>query len=166
MAHKSITPRGRTSALIGGGIGGLAVLTVRFVTESPWTVFHRLSAGDILPPLWLLGLLWFAIPILCGLGAGLLWADIPASGEAGASFWRGCTCLVLSLMCMLAWYALLFGKCSLFFSGLCLLAAMLCSCLCVLAWKSFSIGAVLLVGGNTLWCLALFLMQLGVALHA
>ncbi len=165
MGSKRVTGEGRTSALIGGAVGLLAVIIVRFATETPWTVYHRLSAGDVLPPLWLLALAWFALPVLCGLAAGLLYGSLHRAPDAEAAFWRGCTCLVLSLMCALAWYTLLFGKCSLFFSGLCLVAAMLFSVLCVLSWRVLSVAATLLVCGNVLWYLILFLMQLAVALH-
>ena len=72
MAIKEISPTGRSYALIGGAVGLLMTMAVRFAMGSPWTVFHRLNAADVLPPLWLLGLLWFAFPILCGLAAGAL----------------------------------------------------------------------------------------------
>ncbi len=168
MANKvtTITQTGRSGALVGGLIGLLIPLFVRFVTGSPWTVIHRFSAGEILPPLWFLGLLWFALPTLCGLAAGGLWAELHHAAEREASFWRGCTCLVLSLMCASAWYALLFGKCSLFFSWLCLLAAAVLSVLCAISWKGLSGGASLLVAGNALWSLILLFFQLTVVLCA
>ena len=167
MAIKEISPTGRSYALIGGAIGLLAALTVRFAMGSPWTVLHRLNAADVLPPLWLLGLLWFAFPVLCGLSAGALMSRLCGVARAEADFWRGCTFLVLSLLCAFAWYILLFGKCSLFFSGLCLLAAACASLLCVLSWRLISRGRVctLIVAVNALWYVLLFFMQLAVVLH-
>ncbi len=166
MVRNKGTAEGRTYALIGGVMGLLAVLTMRFAIESPWTVYHRLGAAEVLPPLLLLGLVWLALPILCGLAAGWLLSRLHRAADAEAAFWRGCTCLVLSLMCAMAWYALLFGKCSLFFSGLCLIGAILLSVLCALSWRALSVGVTLLAAGNALWYILLFLMQLAVVLHS
>ena len=167
MAIKEISPTGRSYALIGGAVGLLMTMAVRFAMGSPWTVFHRLNAADVLPPLWLLGLLWFAFPVLCGLAAGALMSRLCGVARAEADFWRGCTFLVLSLLCAFAWYILLFGKCSLFFSGLCLLAAACASLLCVLSWRAISHGCVctLIVAANALWYVIIFFMQLAVVLH-
>ena len=165
MAIKDITPQGRSYALIGGIVGLLAVVSVRFAMGSPWTVFHRLDAAAVLPPLWLLGLVWIALPVLCGLAAGALLGRLYGAAQAEAAFWRGCTFLVLSLLCALAWYILLFGKCSLFFSGLCLVAAAFAAFLCVLSWRAISVGCTLIVAANALWYVILFFMQLAVVLH-
>ncbi len=165
MPAQKITPMGRTYALIGGAIGLLTVVTVRFVTESPWVVFHHLNAGDALPPMWLLSLFWFSLPILCGLAAGVLLASVRHIAEREAAFWRGCTCLVLAIMCAFSWYALLFDKCSLLFSGLCLVAAALLSLACALSWRTLSSVATLLLAANALWYLTIFLLQLAVVLR-
>ena len=165
MAIKEISPKGRSYALIGGAVGLLAVLTVRFAMGSPWTVLHRLNAADVLPPMWFLGLVWFAFPILCGLAAGVIPSRLCGVARAEADFWRGCTFLVLSLLCAFAWYILLFGKCSLFFSGLCLMAAAFFSFLCALSWRTVSVGCALLVAGNGIWYILVLLMQLAVVLH-
>ncbi len=162
----NMTPRGRTCALIGGGVALVTLLTVRFVAGSPWVVLHRFSAGTVLPPLWLLGLVWFALPILCGWEAGLLFSKISHAAEREAAFWRGCTALVLSLMCASAWYVLLFGKCSLFFSGLCLPGAAILSLFGCVSWKDLSRGAVIVTTLHALWYLLLLILQLAVALHA
>ncbi len=160
-----ITPKGRTYALIGGIIGFLTVLTVRFIIGSPRMVIHALNAGGILPPLWLLSLIWFAFPTQCGLSAGLLLSRLQHAAEREAIFWRGCTALVLSFMCAAAWYALLFGKCSLIISGICLMAAIFLSVLCAISWSTLSGGAGLIMAGNALWYTVLLLLQIAVALR-
>ncbi len=163
---KKITPRGRGCALVGGGVGLLSLLVARLATGSPWAVFHHFAAGDVLPPLWLLSLLWFALPALGGAAAGVLFSCLGHAAEREACFWRGCTCLVLSFLFASAWYALLFGKYSLFFSGLCLLAAALLSFLCAVSWRTLSVGASLVIAANALWYLMLLIWQISVALHA
>ncbi len=165
MSLTEVVPRGRGYALAGGAVGLLAVISVRFAIGSPLTVFRLLDAGSVLPPLWLLGLIWTAFPILCGFAAGILYAKLHRAAQAEALFWRGCTCLVLSLLCALSWYVLLFAKCSLFFSGLCLVAAALTAGLCALSWRTLSVGCTLLTAGHTLWYVILFFMQIAVALH-
>ncbi len=166
MAVKKLTPQRRTYAIVGGITGFLSVATVRFAVGGPWTVYHRLNAGAVLPPMWILGFLWFSLPVLCGFAAGLLLSGLHGAADAEAACWRGCTCLALAWECALSWYALLFGKCSLAFSLVCLLAAACLSVLCALSWRRLSIGTALLSVGNALWYLLLLLMQLSVVLHA
>ncbi len=165
MAIREFTRGVKASAWIGGGIGLVALTVVHFAVGSPLAVFRLLGAGEVLPPLWMLGFFWMAFPVLCGFCAGSLFSRLYGAAPAEAAFWRGCTFLTLSFMCALAWYALLFGKCSLFFSGLCLVVAAVTSSICALSWHSITVGCTLLAAGNALWYVILFFMQIAVVLH-
>lgn len=160
-----VTPRQRTAALIGGGIGLISVLLLRFATTSPWIVLHRLNAGCVLPPLWLLSCLWIACFVLLGAAAGVI-LSTDAGGAAETAAWRGCTFLVLSVMLTFAWYTLLFAKFSLFVSWLCLPVGLVLAVLCGISWWQVRPAASLVAFGYALWLLLIFFWQIAVLVHA
>ncbi len=162
-----ITGTQKTAALVGGAIGGIAALSLRPAIGSPRTVWHWLGCADILPPLWVLSLLFVAWLVLIGGAVGFL---LSCSGfghtspALEATLWRGCTCLCLSIMLTFGWYTLLFGKGSLLISFALLLAAAVLAVLCALSWRTFSLPA-LIMGGYALWILCLSVWQLAVIFH-
>ena len=110
--------------LIGGGILVLMALLVREVVPHPVTVLHQYGALPLLPPLWLLQLLWvLAYFIMGGAWLCVLWIK---EGGAQHEIWRyrGSMCLVVSVLFTYVWYLLLFGTANLFLSWLCLCIAL------------------------------------------
>lgn len=162
---RNISGNRGTASLI-GGIGGVVLaLLVRFFAGGPWTILHRLGAGEILPPLWFLSLLWLSWFFLVGFATGYLLATEVGGAPREVLLWRGMTCLVLTLVLALVWYTLLFGKFSLFFSWLCLPLALAAALLCAISWWSLCRGAAVVLIGYALWLLCLFLLQMAVMLH-
>ncbi len=155
----------RVSAAVGGGVAVLVTVSVRVAVGGPVELFHYLGAGEVLPPLWLMGLLWLGGFFVIGATVGVLIISPRRCGGREADVWRGCTCLVLSLGAALMWYTLLFGKGSLFFSWLCLPVAIVAGIPGVTAWYRADRHAAVAAGGWILWMALLFLAQFAVMLR-
>ncbi len=157
----------KTACLVGGAVGIAAALSVRLGVGGTLEVLHRLDAPAVLPPLWLLTLLYLGGFFLAGAAAGsilyALWGGLGCAREAAA--WRGCTCLTLSVTLTLCWYALFFGRASLLVSWLCLLLAVALALASVLAWWIIDRLASLAVCGYTAVCFVLVVCQVAVLLH-
>ncbi len=160
-------PKGNHSIAVwitGGALVGGALLFCAAM-GSPLPTLHRLMALDILPPVWILSLIW-----LVGLfTVGAVAADMLTCPRGGrvmeASVWQGCAWLALSLALTVAWYALLFARFSLLASWISLLLAVGSTFLCCMAfWRThWTYG--IWVGGYCLWLAALCALQLVIMLR-
>ncbi len=156
----------RLAALIGGGVAVAAALLVRLAAGGAWSMVHHLGAGEVLPPLWILGCLWLGGFFAVGAAIGGL-VVAPSRGAAiEADMWRGCTCAVISLSGALIWYMLLFGKGALFLSWLCLPVALVVMLPGVISWSRVSAAATVVAVGWGLWIIMIFAGQLVVMLHS
>lgn len=154
----------RRAALL-WGLGALAVaLLVRITAGSPDYILRLYGAGVLTPPLWLAGLGWFGGIFLPGAAAGYLSGAAGGGSPREAAFWRGCTCLLLSLLWALLWYALLFGKGLLLLSWLALPIGGAAAVGCGLSWWPLSRGGATVSFGYGGWLLLLFLWELGLML--
>ncbi len=160
-----ITGPQAVAALVGGGAGLASAVCLRLCAGSPWAIFCRLSAGRILPPLWLLSLVFVGWFCLVGAGLGLLLSDGRRPPVAEGGVWRGTTCLLASVALTCLWYTLLFAKNSLLFSWICLPLAVALALLTLVSWWRPAPLYVLLAGGYALWLLCLFFWQGAVILH-
>lgn len=154
----------RRAALLWGLCALAVALLVRITAGGPDYALRLYGAGVLTPPLWLAGLLWFGGVFLQGAAAGYLSGDTGGGSLREASFWRGCTCLLLALLWALLWYALLFGKGLLLLSWLCLPIGVAAAVGCGLSWWPLSRGGALVVFGYGGWLLLLFLWELGLML--
>jgi hypothetical protein len=152
-------------ACIGAAVVTAAVLLTRAAVGSPWELLHRLSAASILPPLWLLSLLWMVSFALVGGAAGGLLAAPEGNAHRRAHLWQGSTFLVLAVVFALAWYTLLFGKLWVLISCLFPLLAAASALLCALSWRLAGGGAWMAPLGYALWQILVLLLQLAVLLH-
>lgn len=160
-------PKKKPAAFIGGGVGVAIALLVALSAGSPWVTLHRTDATAVLPPMWFLSVLWFGWFFILGSLCGGLLLSRRRGAYAEALFWRGMTCLVLSVVCSFVWYVLFFGKGSLFFSWLCLPLALAAALLTALSWwQTVGKGEACVPLGFALWILCLFLLQMAVLLHA
>ncbi len=153
------------AARIGGGVAVAAAVAVRVATGGASVMWHRWGAGAVLPPLWVLSLLWlggfFAVGATVG---GLVLA--PRRGPAWeAAMWRGCTCLIVSLGGALMWYALLFEKGTAVLSWLCLPVAAAAAVAGGMAWQRVDRRGALIAYGWAIWLALLFCAQGAVMLH-
>ncbi len=155
----------KTYVLIGGGVGILLALFPLWIVGNPLPVLYLLKADTLLPPLWLMGLLWLGVYAFLGIAAGYALACPNRSGTWNALCWRGMTFLVVEVTFSLSWYSLLFGSFLLFPAWLCLFGAVGAGGLCALSWSRFhKLPAVLSLAG-ALWHLWLLLLQFSVILH-
>jgi hypothetical protein len=84
-------------------------------------ILHLLGADALLPPLWIMGLLWLTGYVLLGAAAGYAFACSTGGPYGEASLWRGLTFLVAEVTFSFAWYSLSFGSFLLFPAWICLL---------------------------------------------
>lgn len=165
MKRSRFFPKDCTApSAIGGGIALGAALLTRLTAGSPLWLIHAGGVSGVLPPLWLLSLLWLISFAAIGAAAGYAFA-CPRGGGREACLWRGSTFLVLSAALTLTWYALLFGKHYLLPSWILLLPAAAASWLCGISW-----WRVAGIAGGAVWCwgawqIILWLLQLRVLLH-
>lgn len=152
-------------ALLGGGITLFAALLTRRAVGSPLTVLHRLEALPIIPPLWVMGLLWLASFALLGLSLGYLLTCPLENPKKEALFWRGSTFLVLAAVFSLLWYALLFGKFYPLPSWFCLLLSSAAALACTASWIQIRKAPAVAILLFSLWQVYLLLLQLAVLLH-
>jgi hypothetical protein len=156
----------RTGMLVGGGLGLAAGIALRGAAGSPLPVLRLLGADALLPPLWLVGLLFLAGYVLAGGAAGYLASCPVGGGRREAHLWRGGTFLALAVGLSFCWYSCLFSSFLLLLSWLCLLAAVGFALLCGLSWWRLNRLCALAVGMMGGWFLCLSLFQLALLLHA
>lgn len=155
----------KTYALIGACSGLAAAVCLRLTVGSPLPILRLLGADALLPPLWLVGVLWLLSYALAGASVGYILACRAGGGDRDALRWRGITFLILAVTLSFAWYSLLFSSFLLLPSWICLLLAAASALLCTLSWRSVELRAAVVSGGLTLWLLLLVLTQLMVILH-
>jgi hypothetical protein len=120
----------KTLCLTGGAVGLLLALFPLWFVGKPLPILYLLRADTLLPPLWLMGLLWLGVYALWGAAAGGALACRGHGCHADALLWRGMTFLVIAITFSLAWYSLLFGSFLLLPSWLCLGGAAVSGVLC------------------------------------
>ena len=155
----------KTSWLLGGGAGILLALFPLWFVGTPLPILYLLGADTLLPPLWLMGLLWLGVYALMGAAAVLALAGQSRGSHADALLWRGMTFLVVEITFSLAWYSLLFSSFLLLPSWLCLVGAAVSGTLCLLSWLPLRNLSALLSLAGILWHIWLLLLQLAVILH-
>ena len=155
----------KTCVLIGACAGLAAAVCLRLTVGSSLPILRLLGADTLLPPLWLMGILWLLSYALAGASVGYILACRAGGGDRDALRWRGITFLVLAVTLSFAWYSLLFSSFLLLPSWICLLLSVVSALLCTLFWRSVELRAAVVSGGLTLWLLLLALTQLMVILH-
>ncbi len=156
----------RSIAFIGGGVAVAGALVVCWLSENPRLVWHRLAAGCVLPPFWVMSLAWLLGFFLLGMAAGLLFSSCPHSAAHEAILWKGATYLLLAAVLALSWYILLFGKFLLLLSWLALLPTMAAALYAAILWWRLSPLCGGILGGYALWMLVLLILELAVMLQS
>lgn len=150
---------------LGGGLTLLAALIVRFWCGSPYPLLHTLQAEEVLPPVWLLGLLWLAGFFLLGALCGAMLGRMGGGPVQTAWRFRGGMYFLLAVMLGLVWYPLLFCAQAMWLSWLVLLLSIAMVVLCTLCWMRVwwlvSVAGI----GYLIWQVALLFMQLTVILR-
>ena len=166
MGMKSVSRLQKTGMAVGGGAGLLGAVALRGAAGSPVPVWRLLGADALLPPLWLMGLVWLAVYVLAGGAAGYLATCSAAGGRREALLWRGGTFLALALGLSFCWYSCLFASFLLLLSWICLAAAVFFAVLSTVTWWQLSRPCALAVGLMGAWFLCLALVQFALLLRA
>jgi hypothetical protein len=163
MKNKS---RGLTfPVLIGAGFLLTCALLTRWSVGSPILLLHKLNASEILPPMWLMSLLWMGFYGLWGAAFGDLLSGLPENPAREVYIWRGSTFAVLAVVFSLVWYTLLFGKFYLVPSCMCLLMSSLASLVCGYSWWSVAKWTAIVAILFASWNICLFFFQFSIILH-
>ena len=155
----------KTYALIGGGTGFAGGICLTAAVGSPLPILRLLGADALLPPLWIMGLLWLAGYVLLGAAAGYALACSTGGPYGEAPLWRGLTFLVAEVTFSFAWYSLSFGSFLLFPAWICLLLGVAAGVTCLLSWYALYRLPAYVCGGVTLWLLCMAIYHVVVILH-
>lgn len=133
---------------------------VRWVSGSPLPTLHFVGARELIPPVWLLVLLFCISYVVAGLGLGLALGN--RASPCGDKKYQGAMWFVISLALGYAWYPIFF--CARLFlvsagmSALCLFTA-ICAAIC---FASVSKISFFLTIAYNCWLLYLFLLNMKV----
>lgn len=155
----------KTYVLIGGSSGVIVALSLAATVGSPLPVLRLWGADALLPPLWILGLLWLVGYALLGGAAGYALGAHGGGAAREVSLWRGLTFLVAEVTFSFAWYRLSFGSRLLLLGWICLAVSVAAGAVCAVAWRRVYRVPAMVCGGVTAWLLYLVLCHLVVILH-
>ena len=146
-----------TCALVFGALLALCGMGVRLWYGAPYAGLTQMGIREIIPPVWLMSLLWtlwyFALGALVG-------AILCAFGKNCINAWRG-ACFFLLMICIgFLWYPLFFVKHSLVLSLLVLVAVLVLCCISALYWQTLSLAAGAVLWLHALWLIYMFILQL------
>lgn len=162
---KSLNKINKICVLVGGGIMLLVAFAVKQATASPYLVLHNTESLVLLPPLWLMGVLWFGGYFLLGAVAGQMLSLSSLPPQMDIRRCKGGLLFVIAAVTSFLWYILLFGSSAFFLSWLmCGLTAMLLIG-CAVYWFSVSKGSALIMTMITVGYILLFICQIMVMLH-
>ncbi len=151
--------------LTGGILLVLIAFWVRKSTRAPYVLLHSTESLALLPPLWLLGVLWFGMYFLLGCAAGQMCAMSALPPPVDVQRFRGGLYFLLLLICSFLWYIWLFDKAAFFWSWLLCGLSVLFSLACGYHWFRVSRRCGLMLWVITAGIFFLWLFQLMLMLH-
>lgn len=156
----------RTALLIGGGLLALLSSFLRIFGGSPHTAIHAIGAEQIIPPVWLVGLLGLCATFLLGAAAGIVFSDTCGGNARAVWRFRGGMYFILAVVMVAGWYLLLFRALSLWLSLLLLLLGLATGIVCTICWARVKLLSCFMSGVFCLWVLWVFILQLAAVLQA
>ena len=143
-------------ALIFGAGLVLCAMAVRFWWGSPNTGITQLGIREVLPPVWLISLLWTLWYFVLGATLGCM---ICSYGNRCIGAWRGAFFFLLMICVGFLWYPLFFVRLNLMLSLLVIVVTAVLAGVCALQWQGISpvAGAVLWL--HVLWLLYMLILQ-------
>ncbi len=102
--------------LFAGGFLALAGIIIRVCVGSPYRVMLEMGIGDLIPPVWLMTVLWTASLFLIGCAAGFVLGYRCRGCEVEK--YKGCMLFVVLAVLELCWYPTFFGASLVFLSVL------------------------------------------------
>lgn len=163
--HKNIDKFNKSWVLPGGALFLLAVIFVKYQMPSPHVLLHSIQGYERLPPLWLLGLLWYGSYALIGCVLGHIFSLRHISCEGNGSRYLGAFLLLAGAVLGVVWYMLLFGKQAVLLSWILMGIELVLLFGGVYVWTRVSKTAVILAIGALFIHILLWITQLFVMLH-
>ncbi len=149
--------RALTCALIVGGLLAFVGMGVRLWCGAPNEGLLQMGIRHLIPPVWLMGLLWTLWYFVLGAALG---AVLCTYGGNCIAAWRGAFFFLLMLFVGYLWYPLFFVRQNPLFALLVLLAVLGCAVLCALQWQGISLAAAGVLWLHVLWLLYMLILQL------
>lgn len=151
------------AAVICGAVTLAVAMLVRTWAGAPYQGILQMGIGGVIPPVWLMALLWlgwyFCLGAVCG---GVL----AAYGRGNVGAWRGAVFFVLMIGLGFVWYPLFFVRHALFLCVLISLILIGLCLLCALNWQSLSLVAGAIFYLHALWLVYMLILQIVCIFHA
>lgn len=152
--HKS--SNGLTYALVLGALLALCAMGVRFWWGAPYQGMTQMGIREILPPVWLMGLLWSLWYFALGAVLGMV---LSTYGHNCIDAWRGACFFLLMIGVGFLWYPLFFVKQNPLLSLAVLVAVIVLCTVCALQWQRLSVIAGAVLWLHVLWLFYLLILQ-------
>lgn len=146
-----------TCALICGAVLSLCAAGVRFWWGSPHASITQMGIREVLPPVWLLSLLWLLWYFVLGATLG---GVLYTYGKNCIDAWRGACFFLLMIGVGFLWYPLFFVRQSFLLSLIVLLAVIELAVVAALQWQSLSVLAGAVLWLHVLWLFYMTILQL------
>ena len=146
-----------TYALVFGALLSLCAMGVRFWWGAPNATIAQMGIRELIPPVWLLSLLWLIWYFLLGAALGYV---LYTFGASCIGAWRGAFFFLLMIFVGFLWYPLFFVKQNIFLSLLVIFAVLLLCCVCTLHWQSLSLAVGAVFWLHALWLLYMLILQI------
>ena len=163
--HKNIDKINKSWFSAGAVLFLVAVVFLKYQLPPPHVLLHSVQCYERLPPLWLLGLLWYGSYALMGGALGHTLSLKHISCENNGSRYLGAFLLLLAAILGAVWYMLLLGKQAVLFSWLLMGVGLAMLGGGVYVWTRVSKMAVVCLIGVLFVHILLWITQLFVMLH-
>ncbi len=144
-------------ALIVGGVLAFVGMGVRLWWGAPNEGILQMGIRHLVPPVWLMGLLWTLWYFVLG---AVLGAVLCTYGGHCIGAWRGAFFFLLMLFVGYVWYTLFFVRQNPLLAFLVILAVVVCAMLCALQWQGLSLAAGVVMWTHVLWLFYMLILQL------
>ncbi len=143
----------------------MAGILVRALSDSPYRALLELGIADIVPPVWLMTLLWTIAFFTLGCAGGFVLA-YRTSGGCEVDKYKGCMFFVMLSVAELCWYPLFFSANLIFFSVLlCLLILCLSVAVTVLFYHVTKLAGMIILF-HDLWLIYMLILNFAVLFRA
>ena len=157
VSSKTNNNNALTYALVVGGVLTLCGFCVRLWWGSPNPALTQLGIRHLVPPVWLMGILWTLWYFVLGAALG---AVLCTHGSCSIAAWRGGFCFLLMLGVGFMWYPLYLVRMNALLALGVILVCILCAILCAWSWQEISAVAAAVVWLHVLWLLYMLILQL------
>lgn len=152
------------AALFSGALAAILGILLKIFSKSPYPALLALGVGELVPPVWLMVLLWTISLFIVGASAGLI-LSYRERGCDSAKYQAGMFFLLLLVLEYL-WYPLFFGAMMVFLSSLLSILILCCSVVATLLSMKLCrpVGIALLL--HDFWLVYLLILNFAVLFRA